>query len=292
MDEDGFVGLQSARVTIAGLGLMGGSLALALRGRCREVVGVDTDPATTALALDRGAVDRVAAFEAAATDTDLLVLAAPVRGILALLAQLTHCTPPRPTVVLDLGSTKSDIVAAMQTLPAGWDPVGGHPMCGKEVSGLAHAEAALFRGKLFVLSPLERSSAWAVALAEEVVAAVEARPLRLEARHHDALAASSSHLPYLIASLLVRTAESANDEAVWEMAASGFRDTSRLAASDVRMMLDILLTNRTEVLAALERYQAELETLTGLLEAGEAEALKAYLGAARERRSLPLWAKK
>jgi prephenate dehydrogenase len=292
MDEDGFESLTAARVTIAGLGLMGGSLALALRGQCRELVGVDHDPATAALAMERAVVDRIAAFETASAETDLLILAVPVRGILSQLAQLAQSSPPRPTVVLDLGSTKTEIIAAMQALPEGWDPVGGHPMCGKEVSGLAHAEAGLFRGKLFVLAPLERSSARARALAEAVVAAVGAKALRLEASHHDALAASSSHLPYLAAALLVRAAEAAEDDGIWEMAASGFRDTSRLAASDVRMMMDILLTNRPEILAALGRYRAELETLTGLLERGEAEPLREYLLRAKARRSEPRWAKK
>lgn len=293
MDEPGFAGLRDARVTIAGLGLMGGSLALALRGHCRELVGVDTDPATVALAMARGVVERTVTIEAAAANTDVLVLAAPVRVILEQVEQLAaQPGPARRTVLLDLGSTKTDIVAAMQRLPDNWNPLGGHPMCGKEVSGLAHADGALFQDRVFVLAPLARTSPEALQLAYELVGAIGARPLRLAADHHDALAASASHLPYLAASLLVRTAEAAGDEAVWEMAASGFRDTSRLAASDVTMMLDILMTNRPAILASLSRYGRELGDLTALLQAGDADGLRAYLTAAKTRRSLPLWARK
>jgi prephenate dehydrogenase len=293
MDEDGFGRLGAARVTIAGLGLMGGSLALGLRGKCGELMGVDPDPAAAALAVERNVVDRVADFATAASATDLLILAAPVRAILALLRQLGHePRPERPTVVLDLGSTKAEIVQAMRALPAGWDPVGGHPMCGKEASGLAHAEAGLFQGRVFVLTRLERTSPGALRLAGEVVAAVGAREMRLGAEQHDTLAASSSHLPYLAASALVRAAEAAGDGAVWDMAASGFRDTSRLAASDVTMMLDILLTNRAAIGAALARYRAELDDLTRLLAAGDAEGLRALLQGAQARRNDPMWAEK
>jgi len=293
MDEDGFAGLRSARVTIAGLGLMGGSLALALRGHCHELVGVDTNAETAALAVARRVVDRTDTLETAAAQTDVLILAAPVRAILAQLEQLARVAgPARPTILIDLGSTKTDIVRAMEALPANWDPLGGHPMCGKEVSGLAHAEGTLFQDKVFVLAPLARTSPEALVLAYELVGAIGARPLRLRAEHHDALAASASHLPYLAAALLVRAAEAAEDVGVWEMAASGFRDTSRLAASDVTMMLDILLTNRPAILDGLSRYRTELDSLTALLESRNADGLRDFLQAARARRSLPLWARK
>jgi prephenate dehydrogenase len=293
MDEDGFARLKSARVTIAGLGLMGGSLALALRGHCRELVGVDTNAQTAALATAGGVVDRVADLETAAANTDVLILAAPVRAILGQIKQLAALPGPgRRTVLIDLGSTKTDIVGAMAALPAAWDALGGHPMCGKEVSGLAHAEATLFQDKVFVLAPLTRTSPEALVLAYELVGVIGARPLRLGAEHHDALAATASHLPYLAAALLVRAAEAAGDEGVWEMAASGFRDTSRLAASDVTMMLDILVTNRPAILDGLGRYRAELDALTALLENGNVDGLAAFLQAAKARRSLPLWARK
>lgn len=287
MDEPGFT-LARARVAIVGLGLMGGSLALALRGAkaCREIVGVDADPAALAFARDRAMIHRTADFDSA-LDCDLLILAAPVRTILAQLSHLAQSAIRHPpsTIVLDLGSTKTQIVAAMQALPPHFDPIGGHPMCGKEVSGSAHAEADLYRGKTFVLTPLARTSPAALALAHELLETIGARPLILSAERHDALAAVSSHLPYAVTVTLVRAALSLGDEQVWTMAASGFRDTSRLAASDVTMMTDILLTNRAAILDALTRNRHELDALIALIDAGDPDSLRAALAPAQSKRS-------
>ncbi len=268
---------------------MGGSLALALRGHCQALVGVDNNPAVLARACERGVVDRAASLSEAVATSEVLILAAPVRGILAQLAELQRLPPARPVTVLDLGSTKGEITAAMAGLPPGYDPLGGHPMCGKEVSGLDHAEGTLFKDKVFVLVPLERTTPAAMGLARAMAAVVGARPWVLPPGHHDELAALSSHLPFMAAAALVGTAAQAGDEEVWRMAASGFRDTSRLAASDVTMMLDILLTNRGPLLNTLAHYRDELEALMALLEAGDAEALRARLTeiqAERRRRFL------
>jgi prephenate dehydrogenase len=284
MEEPGFTNLARARVAVVGLGLMGGSLALALRGRCQALWGVDSDPSAVADACHHGIIDHGVDFSDAIS-ADVLVLAAPVRAILAQLADLARRPAPAGRlIVLDLGSTKTEIAAAMRRLPAAYAPVGGHPMCGKEVSGLAHAEAGLFRDKVFVLTPLERTPQWALSGVQELVDAIGAQPIELSPERHDELAAAASHLPYLAATLLVRAAEGLGDDQVWEMAASGFRDTSRLAASDVTMMTDILLTNRQAIASALERFQAELSTLMSLLESADAEALAAFLAAAAERR--------
>ncbi len=287
MDDPGFKPLSACRVAIVGVGLMGGSLGLDLRGRCAERVGVARNPATLALALARGMTDRSADFDTAVECCDLIVLATPPRTILSQLQALAQrpAFGSTPKIILDLGSTKTDIVAAMEALPAHFDPVGGHPMCGKEVSGVAAAEPGLYQGQTFVLTPLARTSAGALSLAHELVIAVGAKPLVLTAAHQDALAAQISHLPYVAAVALVRAALGVGDERVWEVAASGFRDTSRLAASDLTMMLDILLTNRAAVLAALAGYRAELEALTHLIEQGDADALCAALTPARAKRA-------
>jgi prephenate dehydrogenase len=289
MDDPDFRRLQDCRVAIVGVGLMGGSLGLDLRGRCVERVGVARSPATLALAQARGMIDRSAGFDAAVENCDLIILATPPRTILTQLRALCALAQ-RPAaggtkVILDLGSTKTDIVAAMQALPAHFDPMGGHPMCGKEVSGVAAAEAGLFQGQTFILTPLARTTMAAMCLTHELATTVGAKPMVLTPAHQDALVAQISHLPYVAAVALVRAAQAAGDGQVWEVAASGFRDTSRLAASDLTMMLDILLTNRAAVLAALAGYRAELETLTRLIEQGDAEALRAALGPARARRA-------
>jgi prephenate dehydrogenase len=284
MEEPGFANLAQARVAVVGLGLMGGSLALALRRQCQALLGVDNNPAVLAYACQHGIVDDRTDVDGA-LKADMLVLAAPVRAILAQLADLAQRPAPAGTpMVLDLGSTKTEIAAAMRQLPAAYAPVGGHPMCGKEVSGLAHAEAGLFRDKVFVLTPLDRTPDWALRQARHLVEALGARPIEMTPERHDQLAAAASHLPYLAATALVRAAEGLGDEQVWQMVASGFRDTSRLAASDVTMMTDILLTNRQAIAGALERYQAELSALMALLDSADPEALAAFLSAAALRR--------
>lgn len=284
MDEAGFKPLAAARVAIVGLGLMGGSLALALRGHCGEVLGFDVNLESLAWARAHGVIDHTVTLDAA-LDADIVILAAPVRVILAQLADLASRKPPlHPTLLLDLGSTKTEIVAAMAALPAGWHAVGGHPMCGKEVSGLQHAESGLFRDKVFILSPLPAAAPGARRLAEAIVAACGARALLLPPEQHDTVAALASHLPYVVAALLVRVAEAADDPAVWTMAASGFRDTSRLAASDLTMMVDILLTNRAAILGTLDDYRAELDALSALIAAGDGAALRSFLEVAQNRR--------
>src|SRR5574341_2296406 len=200
--------LRDLRVAIVGLGLMGGSLALALRGRCRQIIGVDSDSAARAFALERGFIHRAANFDSALADSDLLVLATPVRTILE---HLDYLRTPAGVVhhssfIIDLGSTKASIVARMKDLPAAYDPLGGHPMCGKETGGIRHAEPDLYRDKPFVLCPLERASKTALALAHELVSAIGGHALVLDAARHDALAALVSHLPYTVALALVRTA--------------------------------------------------------------------------------------
>jgi prephenate dehydrogenase len=151
--------LSSTRVAIMGLGLMGGSLALALRGRCAELLGIDPDPDALALALELGAADRVSANPAELLpEADVIILAAPVLAILSLLQALPDLHPGSP-IVLDLGSTKREIVQAMEALPVRFDPLGAHPMCGKETNTLRSAEASLFAGRPFAFTPLARTSA-------------------------------------------------------------------------------------------------------------------------------------
>jgi prephenate dehydrogenase len=279
--------LKDCRVAIVGLGLMGGSMALDLRGQCAERVGVARSPETLNLALARGMVDRLDDFDPAVEQCDLIVLATPPRTILAQLRALAERPPAGAAtkVVVDLGSTKAEIVAAMEALPGHFEPVGGHPMCGKETSGAAAAEAGLYRGQTFVLIPLARTSAEALSLVRELATTLGGRPLVLSAAQHDALVAATSHLPYLAAVALVQAAAATGDERVWEMAASGFRDTSRLAASDLTMMVDILLTNRAAVLAALNAFCAQTGRLAALIERGDADALRTALAPAQSRRA-------
>jgi prephenate dehydrogenase len=267
MDRPGL--LSESNVAIIGLGLMGGSLALALQGHCSGLFGVDRDPAVRALASERKVVERIFSDPASALrSADLVILATPVRTILQILSELPALHPGCP-VVIDLGSSKMEIVRAMQALPARFDPLGGHPMCGKERSSLSNAEVELFRGARFAFTPLPRTTLRARFLAADLASAVGAVPLWLDPVTHDCWTAATSHLPYLVASAL---AASTPFEAA-PMVGPGFRSTARLAGSSIEMMLDVLLTNRSQVLAALKRFQAKLDQLEKNLSGEEVAAL-------------------
>ncbi len=272
-----------ARITIVGLGLMGGSLALALRLAQRlahepdaiHLTVVERDAATRQAAA-RLANVVTADFAAGAQGADLVVLATPVRSIIGLLGQLAAARP-EGCMVLDLGSTKADICQAMASLPEGFQALGGHPMCGKETAGFGSATPDLYREKTFILCRNGRTTTAVETLALELLHLIGARPLFLPPDAHDTLVGAVSHLPYLAAAALMRAAAGLGDERAWAVSASGFRDTARVSGSDPRMMLDILLTNKTAVLAQLARYQEEITAVAHLLRQADEPALAAWL---------------
>ena len=278
--------LVDCRVVVVGLGLMGGSLAGALRGRCRAVVGHARREETLREArrlelIDDGTTDGEVAF----CDADIVVLATPVRTIVAQLREIGPALP-EGCLIMDLGSTKVEILEAMATLPPGIEPLGAHPMCGKETSGVLEADPGLYLGCTFILCPIERTSADAVALGKELAESVGAAPMVLEGARQDSLVATLSHLPYLLACALVQTADATTsaDPAAWKIVAGGYRDTSRVAGSGVRAMLDILATNREAVLRSAAVFRERFDRLVSLLEADEEDALEAVLTACREER--------
>lgn len=281
--------LKECRVSVVGMGLMGASLCIDLvrGGHCREVRGVARRTDTVLQAFFSDAVDEATNdLITGVLGADIVVLATPVRTIISTLAEIGPSLWPG-TLVIDMGSTKGEIVAAMEQLPAGVQPVGGHPMCGKETAGFESAEPGLYVDAPWVLSPLARTSPGALALARELAEAVGARPMVIEAQRHDRLVAAISHLPYLTASALVLAiGDAAREDAVaWEIAAGGFRDTTRVAASDTHMFLDILTTNRKAVLEQLDQFSAHVEELRALLATGDDEALCRRLGESQRLRS-------
>lgn len=271
----------SQRVTIVGLGLMGGSMALALRPYVKHLTAVDTHPATLARALSQGMID-VATTDLAegVRRADLVILATPVGTILRLLAELPHLRP-EGCLVLDLGSTKAQICRAMAAMPSRFQVIGGHPMCGRETAGLAAAAADLYQGQTFILCRTSRTTPPVEQLVLQIVSLIGAQPLFLAAERHDELVALTSHLPYLVAAILMQQASRAAGEegAVWQVSASGFYDTTRLSGSNAAMMLDILLTNQTAVLFQLEQYQANLTAVIALLKEADPDTLAAWLAA-------------
>lgn len=283
MEEPAF--LSSCRVAVLGLGLMGGSLALALMGRCKELIGIDPDPAVLELAVEKHAVDRVSSDAAAASQAELIILAAPVRAILEVIPELPKLHRGSP-VVLDLGSTKSQICRAMSDLPSRFDPLGGHPMCGKEISSLANADPGLYRGAPFAFTPLERTTPRARGLAEQLARTVGALPLWIDPESHDRWVASTSHLPYLVANALV----AATPLHAAPLVGPGYRSTTRLSVTSSAMILDVLSSNQVEILASLSRFREKLGRLEASLAKGDWPALKEELdqNASHQRELLSL----
>jgi prephenate dehydrogenase len=265
--------LPSARVAIVGMGLMGGSLAMALRGKCAMLLGCDSDQHVVHLALAQNVVDHASTNAAKILPmADLVILAAPVKDILHLLRDMDRLHPG-PAMVLDLGSTKRQVLAAMELLPVRFDPIGGHPICGKEKSSLTHAEPGLYQGAPFVLCRLPRTSDRVIQLSTRLVQAVGAHPVWLDAHEHDRWIAVTSHLPYLLANALIQ----ATPVDAAAMIGPGFRSVTRLAGSFAPMMLDVLETNQDSVLSALHEFREMLDRLEDCLLKGEETEIKEFL---------------
>ncbi len=276
MNEPDF-NLAESRIAIIGLGLMGGSLALGLRGKCAAIYGIDPHLPTLELALSQHIVDCAGSDPAQfLPEADLVILAAPVPAILTLLEQLPSFTP-NPCIVMDLGSTKKQIVDAMAKLPERFDPIGGHPICGKEKLSLANAERTLYYAAPFLLTPLERTSPRALSAANQIIGALGARGTILEAAEHDRILASASHLPFLLASALAL----ATPHDVAAFVGTGFKSTSRVAGTPSSMMLGVLQSNRENVLNALHDLQEQLFEIESVLATEDFSQLEFILDQSR-----------
>lgn len=280
-------GFHSRHLAIVGLGLMGGSLALALRPHADFITGVDLSPEAREYALCHKIVDATTDdLKAGVAEADTVVLAAPVRTIITIVDKRIGAYLRSNTLLIDIGSTKQDICEAMGKLPIGIQAVGGHPMTGKEHSGIEASEATLYQGKPFVLCPTRRTTPATRLRALGLLEEIGAVPIEMEAKRHDRVVAAISHLPYLLSAALVATVaqEGKTDDAVWKLAAGGFRDTSRLAAQDIHMMGDILSTNTEAVATLLALFRMQLAILEAMLISHDEQHLAESLHPIREQR--------
>ncbi len=280
-------GFHTRQLAVVGLGLMGGSLAMALRGHADVIVGVDQVARSREIALERGIVDEATDdLRAACREADTVALCAPVRIILSIVRGRLGAYLRSNTFVIDIGSTKEDICEAMGQLPIGVQAIGGHPMTGKETSGIESSDAYLYRQRPFVLCSTRRTTPAARLRALSFVEALGGEGIEMDAHRHDRTVAAISHLPYLLSAALVATVKSEGDKdsAVWDLAAGGFRDTSRLAASNLDMMGDILSTNTQAVAALLARFRAHLALLEAALIDEDGEEITQLLRPVRQAR--------
>ena len=268
------------RLAIVGVGLLGGSVARAARAHAiaGQIVGIGRDPDRLAPALADGTLDRAVTDVAEGVrDADLVVLAATVLANEALLPQVWRHVPDG-ALVTDVGSTKNGIVRAAERLAATRRVafVGSHPMAGSERSGYAVARADLFRGALVVVTPTDATEPRAVKAVTEFWEAIGARVSVLDPETHDRAVAAISHLPHVVAWALM-DAVARFEPAALDIAARGFKDTTRIAASDPAMWRDILVDNADAVLATLGGFRRALDEIERLVAARDGAGLEAAL---------------
>jgi prephenate dehydrogenase len=275
---------------IIGCGLMGGSFALALKrgGLVKRVVGYSKSPSTTERARKMGVID-VAAESAllAVSGSDIVLLAVPVAATEATLRAIRHLVEPG-VLVMDVGSTKRDVVDAARRVlhERVVSFVPAHPIAGKEAAGIQHADAALYSGRQVILTPLPQTLPELLQKATDVWSAIGAQVLRMTPENHDAAFAAVSHLPHLLAfAYFSAVVNQPAGRDFLSLAGPGFRDFTRIAASNPEIWRDILIANREEVLKQSQRFRHTLDALELVMRSGNAEALEDLIRGSADGRS-------
>jgi prephenate dehydrogenase len=275
------------KIAVLGVGLIGGSIGMAARSRLdADVAGYDPDPAVADRALELGAIgDASASIAEAVAGAELVFCAAPVAALPGLVAEVLDATG-EGTVVTDVGSTKRQLLGEFSSQPRF---VGGHPLAGAETAGVENAHAELFEGARWYLTPTEKTEGILYDKLQRAIGDFGARPQAIEAEAHDRLMATVSHLPHVLANVLVSQAAEAQggeSERLPEVGPS-FRDTTRVAGANPPIWADIFATNSDAVAAEIDGVVQRLEEAAKLLRAGDANALRAWHeGAGESRRAL------
>jgi prephenate dehydrogenase len=275
---------------LIGCGLMGGSFALALKqaGLVDRVIGYSKSPSTTEKAKQMGVIDQAAESALlAVSGADIVLLAVPVAATDSTLRAIRHLVNPN-VLFMDVGSTKRDVVDAARRVLK--DKVGSfvpaHPIAGKELSGVQHADALLFKDRLTILTPITQTDPELVAKARLVWAAVGSEVRVMTPEAHDAAFAAVSHLPHLLAfAYFTGILQQKESEQFLALAGPGFRDFTRIAASDPAIWRDILIANREEVLKQSERFRGALQVLEQVLADCKGESLEALVRGVSQARS-------
>ncbi|MFN3493420.1 MAG: prephenate dehydrogenase [Hydrogenophaga sp.] len=274
---------------LIGCGLMGGSFALALKkaGLVKRVVGYSKSPSTTEKARQLGVIDVEAPSALlAVSGADLVLLAVPVAATEATFKAIRHLVTSS-TLIMDVGSTKREVIDAARRVLK--DQVGvfvpAHPITGKELSGVEHADAELYRGRQVILTPIERTQTIQLEKAKQVWTALGCEVRQMSPEAHDAAYAAVSHLPHMIAFALMNAINGqTQSDAFLSLAGPGFRDFTRIAASDPQVWRDILISNREELLAQSRMFQRALHTIETAIVSGNPDALEALIESASESR--------
>lgn len=275
---------------VIGCGLMGGSFALALKraGLVKRVIGYSKSPSTTERARQLGVIDQAAESALlAVSGSDVVLIAVPVSATESTFKAIRHLVEPG-VLFMDVGSTKRDVVDAARRVLKERVPsfVPAHPIAGKEVAGIAHADAALYSGRQVILTPLPQTTPELVQKATDCWAAIGAQVLRMTPENHDAAFAAVSHLPHMLAFAYFNSvARQPAGRDFLSLAGPGFRDFTRIAASDPTVWRDILMSNREEILKQSQRFRHTLDAMEHVIKTGNAEALEDLIRKASEARA-------
>lgn len=275
---------------LIGCGLMGGSFALALKraGLVKRVVGYSKSPSTTERARQLGVIDVEAPSALlAVSGADIVLLAVPVAATEATFKAIRHLVRPG-VLIMDVGSTKREVIDAARRVLR--DQVGvfvpAHPIAGKELAGVEHADADLYSGRQVILTPIERTLPTQIDRAEQVWRALGCQVKRMTPEGHDAAYAAISHLPHLLAfALMTAIKNQPEGDNFLSLAGPGFRDFTRIAASDAAIWRDILLSNREELITQSRQFLRALQQFEVAIKNGDADTLEALIDTASEARA-------
>ncbi|MBM7840168.1 prephenate dehydrogenase [Alkalihalobacillus xiaoxiensis] len=279
-------------IFIIGLGLIGGSISLAIKKEDSfHVKGFDLSAEQLRMAKSLGVIDeKVKSIEEGAVHADLIVLAVPVAQTIELIQQLNQLDLKKDVIITDVGSTKQEIVQAAAQLNESITFIGGHPMAGSHKSGVEAAKAHLFENAFYIFTPTATVDREQLITLKNVLKHTKARFLQMDAKQHDKLVGAVSHFPHIIAASLVHQLEKLQetDPGVTRLAAGGFRDITRIASSSPVMWRDILLHNQEELLHLFDQWQNEMNRARNLVQDGDGEGLLTFFQQARSfREGLP-----
>lgn len=275
---------------LIGCGLMGSSFALALKraGLVKQVIGYSKSPTTTKKALQMGVIDVEAPSALmAVSGADLVLISVPVAATESIFKTITHLNTSK-TLIMDVGSTKQDVVKAARTVLK--EKMGSfvpcHPIAGKELSGVEHADVDLYKGRKVILTPTERTQVSHLKKATELWQALGCDVHTMSAAAHDAAYAVVSHLPHMLAFALMNSIIAQDDSKEYlSLAGTGFRDFTRIAASEPKMWTDIMIANKDELIAQSKLFRRSLQAMEVMIQSGQADQLQALVQQASKTRA-------
>lgn len=279
----------SKRILIAGLGLIGGSLALNITEHSNHhVIGYDVDQKSLTYAIDKKIVNEISTdFEEVLPTVDFCILAAPVSKTVALLERIKTIPFEKPIIITDVSSVKSNVMAVAESIQSDHITfIGGHPMAGSHKKGIEAARAHLFENAIYILTPTKKADDQSIAELIAILSSTKSKFITLNPLEHDEMTSVISHFPHLIASSLVQQAKSwqTKHDKIPNLAAGGFRDITRIASSDPSMWQDIFFQNKNILAGLIQDWIEEMENLKGLLETNDKISMYHYLEQAREYR--------